>query len=73
MTQLDRIEQMLRQQIESTGAAVTATAGVTTGPTGPTFAQGTGPLNKDRSCVCKGTGWRFTTSGDVAPCNHCNP
>ncbi len=43
MTQLDRIEQMVRQQIESTGAAVTATAGVTTGPTGPAFAQGTGP------------------------------
>ena len=72
MTQLDRIERMLDQILLILGQQPTVTAGVTTTPTGPVFAQGTGPLNKDRTCVCRGTGHRLTKQGTAAPCNHCN-
>jgi len=72
MTLMEEMNSKLDQILLILGQQPTVTAGVTTTPTGPVFAQGTGPLNKDRTCVCRGTGHRLTKQGTAAPCNHCN-
>ena len=72
MTLMEEMNSKLDQILLILGQQPTVTAGVTTTPTGPVFAQGTGPLNKDRTCVCRGTGHRLTKQGTAAPCNRCN-